>query len=353
MKSPKFPANVTWQKISLIVLCTVLALVLTTMVAATAYVNHLLDMITVNGDYTEPTYPSEPTEGTGVGENDPPYTGTGPTVDPTDITIATKPHDTPVVDMSDQGIINIMLVGEDRRPGEGRQRSDSMILCCFNLNNNTLTMISFLRDSYVSIPGYKPEKMNAAYAHGGFNLLDQTMALNFGVHVNANVGVDFNGFTAIIDMLGGVDIKLTKAEAKWLNDHYGYSMTEGVNHMNGEVALNYSRIRKLDWDAKRAERQRNVLTALINRYKSKSLPEMLSLASQILSAGYVRTDMTSKELTNYVIQLLPLLSKATINSQQIPAPNTFESMNVGNLGDCKVLDLEINRQILNNILHAK
>lgn len=341
--------KVSWQKISLIALCAVLALVLTAMVAATAYVNHLLGMITVGSDYTEETLPSD---ATGI-PTEPPYTGTGPTVSPSDITIATQPHDEPVKDMSDEGIINIMLVGEDRRPGEGRQRSDSMILCCFNLNNNTLTMISFLRDSYVSIPGRSPEKMNAAYAWGGFNLLDQTMALNFGVHVNANVGVDFSGFQSIIDMLGGVDINLTKDEANWLNKYYHYGLSAGVQHLNGEQALNYSRIRKLDWDAKRAERQRKVLTALINRYKSKSVTEMISLASQILQAGYIRTDMTSKELTNYIVQLLPMLSKATINNQQIPAPNTFESMNVGSLGDCKVLDLEINRQILANIFNAK
>lgn len=349
MKSSK---KVSWQKISLIALCTILALVLAALVAATAYVNHLFGMITVEGEYTDETLSSSELNDL----TEPPYTGTGPTVDPTDITlatVATQPHDEPVKDMSDEGIINIMLVGEDRRPGQGRQRSDSMILCCFNLNNNTLTMISFLRDSYVSIPGYKPEKMNAAYAKGGFNLLDQTMALNFGVHVNANVGVDFSGFEHIIDLLGGVDIKLTEAEAEWLNKHYGYNLTEGVHHMDGKLALFYSRIRKLDWDAKRAERQRNVLTALINRYKSKSLPEMLSLASQILNAGYIRTDMTSKELTGYITQLLPMLAKATINNQQIPAPNTFESVSVGSLGDCKVLDLEINRQILYNILHAK
>jgi len=352
MKLPKylsFLTNVSFQKTALIVLCSVLALVLTALIAGTVYVNHLFGMITVGGDYTDGTLSSEDIEKL----TEPPYTGTGPTVHPDDVTIATKPHDEPVVDLSDQGIINIMLVGEDRRPGEGRQRSDSMILCCFNLNTNTLTMISFLRDSYVSIPGYKAEKMNAAYAHGGFNLLDQTMALNFGVHVNANVGVDFSGFMGIIDMLGGVDIKLTEAEANWLNTHHGYSLSAGTQHLNGEQALNYSRIRKLDWDVKRAERQRKVLTALINRYKSKSPAEMISLASQILQTGFIRTDMTSKELTNYIIQLLPMLSKATINNQQIPAPDTFESMTVGSLGDCKVMDLEVNRKILYNIFHAR
>ena len=344
----KLPKNISWQKISLIALCSVLAVVLTALIAATVYVNNLLGMITVDNNYTDATLSSEEINQL----TEPPYTGTGPTIHPDDVIIATTPHHEPVVDMSDQGIINIMLVGEDRRPGEGRQRSDSMILCCFNLNTNTVTMISFLRDSYVSIPGYAPEKMNAAYAHGGFNLLDQTMALNFGVHVNANVGVDFSGFKAIIDMLGGVDISLTQKEADYLNA-FGYKVSAGMTHMNGSLALEYSRIRKIDWDARRAERQRKVLTALINRYKSKGLPEMLSLASQILQAGYIRTDMTSKELTSYITQLLPMLANAKINNQQIPAPDTFESMTVGKLGDCKVLDLEVNRQILYKIFHAR
>ena len=63
--------------------------------------------------------------------------------------------------------------------------------------------------------------------------------------------------------------------------------------------------------------------------------------------------MTSKELTGYITQLLPMLANAKINNQQIPAPNTFDSVTIGSLGDCKVMDLEINRQILYNIFHAK
>ena len=71
--------------------------------------------------------------------------------------------------------INILLIGLDRRPGLAGCRSDTVILCSCDPVSGKLDMISFLRDSYVSIPGYKPEKMNAAYAHGGFNLLDQTI----------------------------------------------------------------------------------------------------------------------------------------------------------------------------------
>jgi LCP family protein required for cell wall assembly len=255
----------------------------------------------------------------------------------------------PVEELIVDGVVNIMLIGEDRRPGQGRQRSDSMILCSFNKNNNSITMISFLRDTYVAIPGHDHNKLNAAYQFGGPNLLDQTLATNFGVHVDANIMIDFDGFKGIIDMLGGVDIKLTAKEAKHLNSQYGWNLTEGVNHLDGERALGYSRIRKIDMDAMRAQRQRKVLTALINSYKNKSVAEMVSLASDILQTGFIKTDMTSQEVVSYVMSLFPMLSKASINNQQIPANNTYSEYSVGSLTYCKLPDLEINRKILKNI----
>ena len=142
-----------------------------------------------------------------------------PTVDttaPSEITEPTEEMTLPVWEPTKiQGdhIINILLIGQDRRPGEGRARSDAMVLYTFNLKNGTLTMTSFLRDLYVKIPGYKDNRMNAAYALGGMRLLDDTLEQNFGVVVDGNVEVDFAKFETIINMLGGVDIKLTSAEA--------------------------------------------------------------------------------------------------------------------------------------------
>lgn len=349
MKRSEGTSRILWQRVSLIVLCVVLALVLCALLFATAYVHHLLNLVSNSSDSLNGTLSPEDMATATDPDNDPDFTG--PTVGQNDVTQDTVPN-TPT---DNENIINILLIGEDRRPGEGRQRSDSMILCSFNTNTNTLTMISFLRDTYISsIPGYgKAEKLNAAYCFGGAKMLNQTLAAYFGVHVDANVAVQFDGFVGVIDMLGGVDIELTRKEANYLNDlHqiYGWTLTAGMNHLTGEQALAYSRIRYLDGDAYRAQRQRKVLTALINAYKNKPLSEMLTLTVEILETGFIETDMSTDQVISYVKKLFPMLATATINNQQIPAAGTYDDMTVGTITATKVCDLEVNRKILQQIL---
>ncbi len=333
----------SWQTVALSVLCVFLALVLIVMIFATAYVNRLLGRIgRVPSDDNGPSNDIQavPTE-----ETDP--NSTAPTVDPTDVTVGTVPV-RPPEDINREGIINILLVGQDRRPGEGRQRSDSMILCSFNLNTNEITMISFLRDSYVHIPGYRDEKLNAAYSHGGFTCLDQTLAVNFGVHVDANVEVDFDGFQNVIDLLGGVDINLTEKEVKYMKDSWGIEKKPGINHLNGWEALHYSRIRYIDGDAFRAGRQRTVLKAIIEKYKNIGIAEMLSLLEQILPM--ITTDMSDDQIIDYAWDLFPMLATANIASQQIPASGTYYDAHVGDVKDAKIMDMDKNREILKGIL---
>lgn len=350
MKKSKGSLPISWQRLSLIALCVVLFVVLVGLISGTAYIQHLIGLVTVQ-DPTEDTI-SEDDWATMTEPSVDPTDLTGPSVGHEDVTISTIPS-TPPEELIVDGVYNILLIGEDRRAGQSRQRSDSMILCSFNTNNNTITMISFLRDTYVAIPGKSPNKLNAPYAGGGASLLNQTLALNFGVHVDGNVMVDFEGFKGVIDLLGGVDIKLTEREANHLNEKYGWNLSSGTQHLNGTKALAYSRIRKIDMDARRAERQRKVLTALINAYKSKSPTEMLTLSTQILETGFVKTNMTASQLTGYITKLGPMLATATINSQQIPADGTYTNMHVGDIVDCKVIDFEVNRKILESILTAK
>lgn len=347
MNDKKAPKRGSWKRISLIVLCGILAIVLGILLFVTIYVNHLLGYVTIDGShYTEDTqvYESIPSD------LDPNDNYTGPTIQPGDITLDTLPS-IPPEDMVTEGIVNILLIGEDRYKNETRHRSDSMILCSFNLNDNSMTMISFLRDTYAYIPGFDYEKLNAAYAHNGYRLLNQTLATNFGVRVDADIIIDFEGFEGIIDMLGGVDIELTKAEANYLNKVYEWNLSAGMQRMDGKTALAYSRIRKIDMDAMRAQRQRNVLTSLINRYRDHSLPEMLSLASDIVQTGFVKTSMTSSELTGYIVSLFPILSSADIRNQQIPAENTYTIKYIAGVGECKIPDLAENRKILQQILN--
>ena len=150
---------------------------------------------------------------------------TGPVYRPEDIAWPSEPPET----IAGAHIINILLIGQDRRPGEPRQRSDAMILCTLNLDRQTVTLTSFLRDMYVKIPGYADNKINAAYQIGGMALLDQTLEVNFGIHVDGNVEVDFSQFQRIVDLMGGVDIELTDAEARYINSSIGTALNPGMN----------------------------------------------------------------------------------------------------------------------------
>jgi LCP family protein required for cell wall assembly len=293
------------------------------LIFATTYVHYLLGMV----GRTDPTYDdtlSSEQIATATEDIDPSYTG--PIGNPDDYTLVTVPI-TDLPDDVDDDVINILLVGQDRREGETRQRSDSMILCTFNTVKKTISMTSFLRDTWVYIPGHGNNKLNAAFQYGGFSLLNETMAVNFGVQVDGNVEVDFFGFTDIIDLLGGVDIELTAAEARYMNKNGGFeynqgenwNLKEGWNHFDGDQALAYARIRKIDGDRQRAARQRTVITALVDKCRNMSLAEMHSAAEYVLPS--IITDMSNEEITKYIIELLPMVKELKLHSLTCPVDN--------------------------------
>lgn len=241
----------------------------------------------------------------------------------------------------DHELINILLIGQDAREGETRARSDSMILMTFNKDEGTITMTSFLRDLYVQIPGYQDNRINAAFAFGGMELLNDTLMQNFGVSVDANVSVNFEGFSQIIDILGGVDIELTQQEASVLG------LSAGTNHLNGTSALNYARIRKIDSDFGRTARQRKVISALITAFRDASLSQINDLIDEILPL--ITTDMTNMQIVSYITELFPMLSGSTISSCTIPADGTYSFNTVRGMAVI-VADFEANREILKETL---
>lgn len=359
-----------WKQAALGGLCLVLALVLFGMIFATAFLNRTLNQMNrvdpnkeslLGSSEAEQLLGSDPE----IETIDPSSTETLPNIEditfPTETTEPTAPTENDGPQQPTQNasplekgehVINIMLVGQDRRPGEGRQRSDSMILVTINKSKGTITLTSFMRDQYVRIPGYKPNKLNAAYALGGFSLMNETLAVNFGVLVDGNVEVDFDGFKDVIDLLGGVEITLTQKEADHLNEEYQYTLTPGKQYLNGEQALSYSRIRKIDTDYQRAKRQRTVLISLLNRYKEKPAAEMLALLDDILPM--VTTNMTNAEIIGIAMEVLPMLSSSRIDTLRIPVDGTFQQ------GDVQVrpglknwfqynIDFEANRKLLQQI----
>ncbi len=232
--------------------------------------------------------------------------------------------------IEDSHLINILLVGQDK-PVETitkqRQRSDTMILCSINPKTGEVSLISFLRDLYVQIPnGYSDNRLNATYVFGGFKLLDETLNLNFGVTVDHNIEVDMAGFKAIIDILGGVEIDLSAAEAKALNKMNGDPVVVGRQLLGSARALDFARLRSIDSDFGRTNRQREVLVAIFDKIKNLSTSELLELLNGLLP--YLTTDMTDAEILSLAYRMIPLLPKLKITTHSVPANGTYSHASI-------------------------
>ena len=225
-------------------------------------------------------------------------------------------------------VINILLIGQDRREGESRARSDTMILVSVNTERKSISLVSLMRDLYVQIPGYSDNRINAAYQWGGMDLLDETVLENFGVEVDGNVEADFEQFETIIDILGGVDVEMSKGEAEYMK----YVMDsgdvqEGKNHLSGKQALDFARMRGLDDDFHRTERQRRLLTRLAEKLQSASVQQLLDLVNEVLP--HVSTDMSSTQMLGYAASAIQVyLSGAEITAGRIPAEGMYSDAEI-------------------------
>lgn len=275
----------------------------------------------------------------------------GPVIDPDDVYF---PEGWELPEMEDQGkdIINIMLVGQDARPGEAAQRSDAMILMTFNRKTGEIGLTSFLRDQFVQIPGYGSTKLCHSYSYGGMTLMNQTIENHYGVQIDGNVTFNFEGFEQIIDMLGGVEITLTAAEAQALNELVAgkWSLVEGPQILTGKQALRYSRLRHIDSDFQRTERQRKVIQSIIQAYKNCTLSEMMRILEQAMPL--ITTNIPKNDIYTYAFNLFPMLSGAQMKTQQIPAAGTFSSglirVSENYMAYCQYdIDFAANRNLLN------
>lgn len=255
-------------------------------------------------------------------------------------------------------VINILLIGQDRRTGEGRSRSDTIILVTVNKPAKTLTLTSFMRDMYVQIPGRDDNRINVPYLLGGMSLLDSTLKRNFGVTVDGNVVVDFYGFIDLVDLMGGVEIELTEKEADYMNRNFSWdiddgvddewNLTEGVNQLTGTQALSYARMRKVGKsDYERTERQRRVLTKLIEKAKTLSVAELNLLLQHALPM--ITTDLDNSQILGYALELFPLLKDLQINTLRIPVDGGYEAKTIDEMA-VLVPDLWYNRVKLQEIM---
>ena len=222
--------------------------------------------------------------------------------------------------LSNEETINFLLAGSDRRAVSFR--TDTLVVVSIRPRDQSVSMISIPRDLYVYIPGWQMQRINTAYQRGelvaypggGAQLLKDTVRHNLGIHIDHVAMVDFNGFRAIIDTLGGIDVPLVCPFTDWhiinpnISDQYRsnwalYTIGPDVVHMDGNLALWYARSRMRSSDFDRGRRQQEVLRAIFNQAINLNvIPKLPNLYNQLSHA--LITDLSLADL----LALAPLAS---------------------------------------------
>jgi LCP family protein required for cell wall assembly len=202
-----------------------------------------------------------------------------------------------------KGQVNILLLGSDQRLGRGGFRTDTILLFTISPAGNTINITSFPRDLYVEIPGYTTSRINTALARGGFETLVNTFVHNFGVRPDYYVMINFWSFVDVIDSLGGIDVNASQPLSEYTARGW-FTIPAGVNHMDGDTVLYYSRSRKSTSDFDRNRRQQEVIVAMINKlmslYTIAKIPELYQI--------YVENVTTNIKL-NDLIPLIPVAAR--------------------------------------------
>lgn len=270
--------------------------------------------------------------------------------------------------MKEDGVVNILLIGNDSRENGEDGRSDAMILLSISSRTKTIYMTSLLRDIYVDIPGHDGNRLNAAYAFGGAELLMKTIEHNFGIPVNRYMLVNFEAFANLVDAVDGIELELTRDEIEYVNGYLvEYNMLTGreqgtdnmdlsvadngpaVVHLNGPQALAYSRNRYLGTDFGRTERQRKVLTAVIGKLPGAVLTNAGGLIDSLMPN--LTTNLTKNECFSLSLMAGKLLTYDIV-SDNIPQPDTYRDVTIRQMQVLEV-DFETNIRYLREKIYGE
>ena len=256
-----------------------------------------------------------------------------------------------------EGITNVLLVGTDARDLKESARADSIIIATLDNNNKEIRLTSLFRDTLVDIDGYGPYKLNAAMAFGGINLLKDTIQETYNINIDKYIIINFWGFEAIIDQMGGLEIDVKDYQLDELNKYIGEStggndcpVTEsGLQLLNGKQALSYARIRKGVGDEfERTERQREVLFKVAEKLRETKPTKYLGIMNSMLD--YINTNIDLLDALNmaYTIYKFPSLETKQIH---IPVTELADDMNYGGeIGWVFIMDREQNTEILHDFI---
>ena len=257
------------------------------------------------------------------------------------------------------GITNVLLVGTDGRDLKEKSRADSIIIATLDNNKKEIRLTSLFRDTLVNIEGYGAEKLNAAMSLGGIEMLKDTIKETYDISIDKYIIINFWGFEAIIDQIGGLEIDVKDYQLNELNKYIGEStggndcpvIESGLQLLNGKQALSYARIRKgVGDDFERTERQREVLFKVAEKLRETKPTKYLGIVNSMLD--YINTNIDIIDAINmaYTIYKFPSLDTKQIH---IPVTELADDMNYGgNIGWVFIMDRKQNTEILQNFVFS-
>ena len=326
-----------WGKILLVVVIVLVALA----GLATLYVNGKLDLLHYNDGSID-------SMGTIDADEDQDLDGSGLVHSDDEMAM---PEGNP---FADDDVLNILLIGTDERTEavndadafthlnqlDGTKdttefsedaRADSLILVSLDIKDHAIRLVSIERGLGVPIllDGYEGEYdwITHTFRYGGAKLTMDTVEDCFNVQVDHYVRINFNSFVQIVNAVGGVDIDITEMEAKALNWEVPSNsmlivnhVDPGLNHFDGYTALQYARLRKIDNDWHRIERQRTVIQAVLDQIQNASVTELDNLLNTMLPL--VQTNFTKTEIAALLVQLPGFLG-CDVEQLSMPLQGTY------------------------------
>ncbi len=265
--------------------------------------------------------------------------------------------------------VNILLLGSDNRDQKSIEgRSDVMIILSVNRTTGEIKMSSLARDLYVQLPKLTGNyRLNVAHAYGGPNLAMLAINTLFDMNVTRYASVNLHGLAGIIDVLGGVTIDLVGGEAEQINynvavseDYEGFEKTEartplkkdqvGLTRLDGLQAVGYARIRHIDNDMARNNRQRVLLQTLADMLTVDATPQKVLLMANVF-LPYTTTNLPLSEIVRMGGDVLQV-GMGDIQSFSVPYEGSFQYVQTE---ESSVLEADIqkNKEALHTFIYGE
>ena len=255
--------------------------------------------------------------------------------------------------------LNILLLGSDSRTDEKHTLTDTMIVLSVNAGTGEAKLTSIMRDIWVNIPGHGSNKLNAACVYGGPELTVQVINDALNLNIESYVLVNMTCLAEMVDMLGGLRLDFDESEraamTRIMEKYSSLSNNDPVTEsgsqilLNGNQALAYARIRKLDSDYVRTERQRTFLTVLAKRLQQESMLSLTGILTSMFS--YIETNLTFDQILT-LASVGMSMNMDSISEVRIPADGTYSSGYIGSTWAIQP-NFEANAQQLHTFIYGE